>query len=107
MTSPNANRFLVPQKATIAGTASFRREVSSEGIADEASVPNAALHAELENIPIQLGNLQLASQIVNPRTETWVWTFQSLGTRLETEIVVIPGRVAPGSFTPRRSQNWT
>ena len=46
-------------------------------IADEAIVSNATLRAELEELLIQLGDLQLTAQVVNPRTETWVRAFQS------------------------------
>jgi hypothetical protein len=46
-------------------------------IADEAIVSDAALRAQLESLLIRLGNLQLASQVANPRTESWVRAFQS------------------------------
>lgn len=46
-------------------------------IADEAIPSDAALRAELESLLIQLGNLQLVAQIVNPRTEMWVHAFEN------------------------------
>lgn len=46
-------------------------------IADEAIPSDKPLRAELENLLIKLGNLQLAAQIVNPRTEMWVHHFEN------------------------------
>ena len=46
-------------------------------IADEAIPSDKPLRAELESLLIQLGKLQLAVQIVNPRTELWVRSFEN------------------------------
>jgi hypothetical protein len=46
-------------------------------IADEAIPSDMALRAELQSLLIQLGHLQLAVQIVNPRTEMWARAFEN------------------------------
>jgi hypothetical protein len=50
---------------------------SAGSIADEAIPSDKPLRTEVENLLIQLGDLQLAAQIVNPRTEMWVHHFEN------------------------------